>query len=159
MTRPRRPRPPRTTHPGRSRARQRGASTLEFVLLTPLLLAFVGASVQWTLYFFARHVAETAAQAGAATAQREAAADPAHWQADAVSAARQRVAALAPNLLTSLQITPITAADGTVGVAVHATVPAVLSSWFTPDVDVHAQGPTEAFTPDLAPAPASRTGP
>ena len=69
MNRPHR-RPPGAECPGRVRARERGASTLEFVLLTPLLLAFVAASIQWTLYFFARHVAETAAQAGAATAQQ-----------------------------------------------------------------------------------------
>ena len=161
MNRPRRPRPSRhPRRPGDRGARQRGASTLEFVLLTPLLLAFIAASMQWTLYFFARHVAETAAQAGATTAQREAAADPAHWQADAVAAARQRIADLAPNLLTGLQVTPITGADGTVGISVHATVPPVLTTWFTPGIDAHAQGPIERFTPDTAgPAPPAGTGP
>jgi Flp pilus assembly protein TadG len=160
MTRPHpRRRPPWTEPPGRARARERGASTLEFVLLTPLLLAFIAASIQWTLYLFARHVAETAAQAGAATAQHEAAADPAHWQADAENTARQRIATLAPNLLTGLQITPITGPDGTVGITVHATVPQVLSGWFTPDIDVHAQGPIERFSPDIALAPATRAGP
>jgi Flp pilus assembly protein TadG len=158
MTRPR-SRTPRTGPPGQVRARERGASTLEFVLLTPLLLAFIAAAVQWTLYLFARHVADSAAQAGAATAQHEATTDPAHWQTDAENTARQRIATLAPNLLTGLQITPITGADGTVGITVHATVPAVLSSWFTPDVDVHAQGPIEHFSPDLGLAPATRAGP
>ncbi|MGC5408114.1 TadE family protein, partial [Streptomyces sp. DT225] len=42
-----------------------GMTAIEFVLLTPVLFFMIFATVQFALYFFADHVAQAAAQAGA----------------------------------------------------------------------------------------------
>jgi Flp pilus assembly protein TadG len=48
---------------------QRGASTLEMVLIAPVLIFALMAIVQFGLYFHAKNVAEQAAQEGAAAAR------------------------------------------------------------------------------------------
>ena len=42
-----------------------GMTAIEFVVLTPVLFFMIFATVQFALYFFADHVAQAAAQAGA----------------------------------------------------------------------------------------------
>lgn len=53
-----------------------GMTAIEFVFLTPVLFFMIFATVQFALYFFADHVAQAAAQAGARKARAEADANP-----------------------------------------------------------------------------------
>lgn len=53
-----------------------GMTAIEFVFLTPVLFFMIFATVQFALYFFADHVAQAAAQAGARKARAEADENP-----------------------------------------------------------------------------------
>ena len=51
-----------------SRDYSRGQHTVEFTLILPLLIAFVGAATDWGLPLFVSHVAQNAVREGARTA-------------------------------------------------------------------------------------------
>jgi hypothetical protein len=97
------------------------------------------------MYLWAAHVAETAAQRGAITAQDEYASDPAHWYTDAQQAALGQISALAPNLLQAPAAAP-SQSGSTVTVTVTATVPHILWTWFTPAVEASVTGPIEQWS-------------
>src|SRR5689334_18907383 len=59
-----------------------GMSAIEFVLLTPVLFFMIVATVQFALYFFADHVAQAAAQAGARKARATAHDQPGAWRGE-----------------------------------------------------------------------------
>ena len=124
--------------------RERGYGVVEFVLWVPLFFAALSFSLQLGLYLWAEHVAQSAAQAGALTAQDEYASDPAHWDADSRQAALGQIQALAPDLLQNPTATP-GQSGGTVTVTVTAHVPRVLFP-FLDSVTVSASGPIEQWT-------------
>jgi Flp pilus assembly protein TadG len=142
--------------PVRARERrdtERGVSAVEFVLLTPVLFFLLFATVQFAMFFFARHVAIAAAQEGARVARAEAG-DPrfaATWQRDATDKARGWVNQLAPSLLGNLGVPPpqshVQGADWTVSVTVTANVPS-LFPWASMSVSETSTGPVERFVPD-----------
>jgi hypothetical protein len=135
---------------GSARARaggDRGMTSIEFVFLTPVLFFMIFATVQFGLYFFADHVAQAAAQAGARKARAEANADPAHWADTARSTASDYIDQLGPNLLDGRSITPINQYPTTVGIRVTATVPAVFPGLHFSVHEV-SQGPVECFVAD-----------
>ncbi|MGI0013756.1 MAG: TadE/TadG family type IV pilus assembly protein [Nitrososphaera sp.] len=51
-----------------SRDYSKGQHTVEFTLILPFLIAFVGASTDWGLGLFVSHVAQNAVREGARTA-------------------------------------------------------------------------------------------
>lgn len=57
-----------------------GMTAIEFVFLTPILFFMIFATVQFALYFFADHVAQAAAQAGARKARATADENPGGWR-------------------------------------------------------------------------------
>jgi len=125
---------------------ERGVSVVEFALLTPVLVIVVFATVQFAMYFFARHVAIAAAQAGARTARIEADRNPGGWQADAQAKAMSYVGQLGPRLLEGATATAVTQPGDIVGVRVTGRVPRILP--LIPDIVVTSQGPVERFVPD-----------
>ncbi|WP_433890014.1 TadE family protein [Streptomyces sp. CA-111067] len=120
-------------------------TAIEFVFLTPVLFFMIFATVQFGLYFFADHVAQAAAQAGARKARAEADDNPG-WAADASQVAHDYVQQLGPQLLTSPEAHPDR--NGTsVSVRVTGHVPTVFPGMkFT--VDEKSQGPIERFVRD-----------
>ena len=139
--------------------RESGVSAIEFVFLTPVLFFLIFATVQFAVYFFARHVAIAAAQEGARVARAEAANSNA-WSADAKTKAVAWINQLAPSLLESnCGNDPTTAcvatgssgtpgADGwTVSVTVTANVPSLIPGVHM-SVTETSTGPVEQFIPD-----------
>jgi Flp pilus assembly protein TadG len=124
-----------------------GMTAIEFVLLTPVLFFMIFATVQFALYFFADHVAQAAAQAGARKARAEADENPGGWRGKATSTADQYIRQLGPQLLMGPDVTPVQPAQNTVGVQVEADVPTVFPGM---KFRVHArsQGPVERFVED-----------
>jgi Flp pilus assembly protein TadG len=125
----------------------RGMTAIEFVFLTPVLFFMIFATVQFGLYFFADHVAQAAAQAGARKARAEADADPNGWQDKATHAAGLYVQQLGPNLLGGDHEAPLHPEQFTVGVRVTGDVPTIFPG-FHFRVDESSVGPIERFVPD-----------
>ncbi|QKW50428.1 TadE family protein [Streptomyces buecherae] len=138
--------------PGRARGSggrtsDSGMTAIEFVLLTPVLFFLIFATVQFALYFFADHVAQAAAQAGARKARAEADENPGGWGGKARSTADSYIRQLGPNLLIKPEVTLLTPRADTVGVQVEADVPTVFPGMrFT--VHARSQGPVERFVVD-----------
>lgn len=122
-------------------------TAIEFVFLTPVLFFMIFATVQFGLYFFADHVAQAAAQAGARKARAEADADPGGWQGKATSTADSYIDQLGPNLLDGRSVTPLQPDPVTVGVRVTAQVPTIFPGMHF-SVHEESQGPVERFVPD-----------
>lgn len=128
----------------------RGMTAIEFVFLTPVLFFMIFATVQFGMFYFAEHVAQAAARAGARKARDEAATNQ-DWQGDAHDAASSYISQLGPSLLLSPRIEA--AKDpgdaNMVRVRVRAGVPSVFPF---PGVKFHvdetSQGPIECFVPD-----------
>jgi len=134
---------------GSARARtggDRGMTAIEFVFLTPLLFFMIFATVQFGLYFFADHVAQAAAQAGARKARAEADADPAGWSDKAKATAGDYIDQLGPNLLDGRSITALNPDPATVGIRVTGDVPTVFPGMHF-SVHESSQGPVERFVP------------
>lgn len=129
---------------------ERGVSAIEFVLLTPLLFFLIFATVQFALYFYARHVAIAAAQEGDRVAREERANPNQNWSGDASAKANDWINQLAPSLLVGSGVR--TGESGPVGgdgwnVSVTVTVPPLLS-WGGVSVTETSSGPVEQFIRD-----------
>src|SRR3954453_833504 len=90
------------------RRTDRGASTLELALLTPVLLFVILLVVQFAMVYHARHIALAAAQAGARVARGQVTGD---WQGAARSKAESYAQQIGPNILTGVVATPSGGAD------------------------------------------------
>ncbi|MFC8345927.1 TadE family protein [Streptomyces sp. NPDC057280] len=124
-----------------------GMTAIEFVLLTPVLFFMIFATVQFALYFFADHVAQAAAQAGARKARATADAQPGGWRGEARDVVDSYISQLGPQLVLSPRVTMLQPEQNTVGVEITAKVPTVFPGL---DLTVHAQsqGPVERFVQD-----------
>jgi Flp pilus assembly protein TadG len=122
-------------------------TAIEFVFLTPVLFFMIFATVQFALYFFAGHVAQAAAQAGARKARAEADANPGGWRGDAGGAVDSYIQQLGSKLVLHPSVTMLNPDADTVGVEITAKVPSVFPGF---DLTVHAQsrGPVERFVED-----------
>ena len=132
--------------------RESGVSAIEFVFLTPLLFFLIFATVQFAMYFFARHVAIAAAQEGARVARAEAANPAENWSGDAMAKSNAWINNLAPSLLGGARVSTaangVPGADGwTVSVTVTATVPALFPG-MNMTVTETSSGPVEQFIHD-----------
>ncbi|WSL17144.1 pilus assembly protein [Streptomyces sp. NBC_01283] len=120
-----------------------GMTAIEFVLLTPVLFFMIFATVQFALYFFADHVAQAAAQAGARKA-RATADENAGWRGDARDVVDDYIRQLGPQLVLNPDVKTFEPKANTVGVEITAKVPTVFPGL---DMTVHARsaGPVERF--------------
>ncbi|MEW2162920.1 TadE family protein [Streptomyces sp. NPDC007084] len=125
-------------------------TAIEFVLLTPVLFFMIFATVQFALYFFADHVAQAAAQAGARKARATADARPGAWRGDARDVVDSYIRQLGPRLVLSPDVKLLQPDPDTVGVEITARIPTVFPGL---DLTVHAQsaGPVERFVEDEGP--------
>jgi TadE-like protein len=122
----------------------RGASTLELALLTPILLLVILFVVQFALVFHARHVALAAAQSAARVAREQRTGD---WHAAARAEGVSYVNKIGPQLLTGVTAEPDGDADQR-GVTVGGwAIPVV--PFFKFHVSEHSQGPIECYRPDV----------
>lgn len=124
-----------------------GMTAIEFVLLTPVLFFMIFATVQFALYFFADHVAQAAAQAGARTARAEADENPGGWRVEARDVVDSYIRQLGPQLVLEPDVDMLQPEQNTVGVEITAKVPSVFPGL---NLTVHAQsqGPVERFVPE-----------
>ncbi|MET9442931.1 TadE family protein [Streptomyces sp. NPDC006610] len=122
-------------------------TAIEFVLLTPVLFFMIFATVQFALYFFADHVAQAAAQAGARKARATADEQPGGWRGEARGVVDSYIDQLGPQLVLSPTVTMLQPEPNTVGVEITARVPTVFPGL---DLTVHARsaGPVERFVPE-----------
>ncbi|GGS88603.1 TadE family protein [Streptomyces violaceus] len=137
----------RRVEAARKRAAARGDSgmtAIEFVLLTPVLFFMIFATVQFALYFFADHVAQAAAQAGARKARATADERPGAWRGEAQNVVDAYIRQLGPQLVLGPDVTMLQPDQNTVGVEIAARVPTVFPGL---DLTVHARsaGPVERF--------------
>lgn len=121
-----------------------GMTAIEFVLLTPVLFFMIFATVQFGLYFFADHVAQAAAQAGARKARATADARPGAWRGEARDVVDSYIGQLGPQLVLSPDVKTLQPEQNTVGVEITARIPTVFPGL---DLTVHARstGPVERF--------------
>ncbi|WP_443057143.1 TadE family protein [Streptomyces sp. NBC_00669] len=139
--------------PGRAPARpggDRGMTAIEFVFLTPVLFFMIFATVQFGMYYFADHVAQAAARAGARKARDEASTGQ-DWSGDASQTASDYIRQLGPELLIDPHVVPSRDANDadTVRVQVTAKVPTVFPlAGFSFKVNETSSGPVERFVPD-----------
>ncbi len=142
--------------------RESGVSAIEFVFLTPVLFFLIFATVQFAMFFFARHVAIAAAQEGARVARAERANPAENWRDDATTKSIAWINQLAPSLLDDNcndNAPNVTAcintndsgprgADGwTVSVTVTAKVPSLIPG-VNLSVTETSAGPVEQFIED-----------
>jgi Flp pilus assembly protein TadG len=126
---------------GRRTADDRGMTAIEFVFLTPILFGVIFLTVQFAMYYFAEHVAQAAARAGAREARAQAAVHD-DWQSRARTKADGYIDQLGGSLLTSHDISIDRTGDD-VSVEVVGHVPSILGIGIT--VDEISQGPIERF--------------
>jgi len=138
-TRHRPPTDPGGAAPGRWRGALGSAST-ELVIVTPLLLVLVLASVHVGLWFHARHIVDAAAQEGARSARAVGATDDAGYQR-----AAQMLHELGSGAVTDPAVT-VTRTAGTVTVTVTGRSPAVVPG-LTMSVSATTTSPVEEFKP------------
>ncbi|WP_326803597.1 pilus assembly protein [Streptomyces sp. NBC_01788] len=124
-----------------------GMTAIEFVLLTPVLFFMIFATVQFALYFFADHVAQAAAQAGARKARATADEQPGAWRGEARDVVDVYIRQLGPQLVLSPDVRMLQPEQNTVGVEISARIPTVFPGL---NLTVHAQssGPVERFVRD-----------
>ncbi|PJM94426.1 pilus assembly protein TadG [Streptomyces sp. CB01373] len=124
-----------------------GMTAIEFVLLTPVLFFMIFATVQFALYFFADHVAQAAAQAGARKARATADERPGAWRGEARDVVDAYIRQLGPQLVLSPDVRMLQPEQNTVGVEISARIPTVFPGL---NLTVHAQssGPVERFVRD-----------
>lgn len=119
--------------------RERGAATLEMVVLLPLLFGILFAGVQGAVYYHARTLAIAAAQEGARAAAHENS-----TMAAGTAAAHAFVDDVAGDSLTDVSVTGSRTAT-TATVTVHGTSLTVLPGW-TLTVTQSASTPVERIT-------------
>ncbi|WP_229703639.1 MULTISPECIES: TadE family protein [Streptomyces] len=119
-------------------------TAIEFVLLTPVLFFMIFATVQFALYFFADHVAQAAAQAGARKARATADEQPGAWRGEAQDVVDSYIQQLGPQLVLGPNVKMLQPEQNKVGVEITARVPTVFPGL---NLTVHAQsvGPVERF--------------
>ncbi|NUS11688.1 MAG: pilus assembly protein [Streptomyces sp.] len=122
-------------------------TAIEFVFLTPLVFGVIFLTVQFAMYYFATHVAQAAARAGAREARAQAAVDGSNWEGKAHTKATDYIHQLGGSLLTSATISVKKDANDPEQVVVEVTghVPSILGIDIT--IDEISKGPIERFVP------------
>lgn len=137
-------RPQDRAAPARER-RDSGASSIELVLLAPLVILTILLVGQFALWYQARHVAIAAAQAGARVARDTRQGLP--WEGPATTAAQDYARQLGGSLLQGTSARAV--GGGNVrGVEVVGTAPSIIPiPGLTFRIDETSEGPAECFRP------------
>ena len=133
------------TRLGRTPGSEAGYSTVETVLLLPLLVLFTLLVVQYALAWHARNVAESAARIGVAHARAYTATD-----ADGLRQSIQYLRSVDPALLRAAHI-EVTRTATTATVRIRAQVLPVPGIPITSDIDERSSGPIERFVAGAGP--------
>ncbi|MFB4297898.1 TadE/TadG family type IV pilus assembly protein [Actinomadura sp. NTSP31] len=139
---------------GRRLRSDRGASSMEWALLTPVLILVLLAVVQFTMVFHARQVALAAAQAGARVARTEPVGGG--WQDAAAAKATGDIDHIGPHLISGLRV-DTGEADDERWVEVSGDAVQVIP-FLTFHVSQRSQGPIECFRPDVGAGLACQRG-
>jgi Flp pilus assembly protein TadG len=130
------------------RPRDRGASTIELVILAPLLLGMIWLTVQFALWYQGRQVALAAAQLGARVASQDAG-TRADWASQAERSAQSYYRGLGTRVLGGqIGARAQTAGVGQVRVTVTGTAVSIVPG-LTLTIHETAGGPVDCFRPDL----------
>ena len=125
--------------------RDRGASSIELVLLAPLVILSILLVGQFAMWYQARHVAIAAAQAGARVARDTAQGLP--WEGPATTAAQGYARQLGGSLLQGSSARAVSTGNVR-GVEVVGTAPSIIPiPGLTVRIDETSEGPTECFRP------------
>lgn len=128
-----------------ARTSDRGASTLELALLTPILLLVILLVVQFAMVYHARHVALAAAQSAARVAREQRTGD---WMSAARTEAVSYVGKVGPELLTTVQADMREDGNSNRWVTVGGYAVEVVP-FFRFHVSERSGGPVECFRPDV----------
>lgn len=135
-------------------------TAVEFAILTPMVFIVLMATVQFSIYLFAKQAAQSAVRAGDRTARAEAASlgcmsANAQWQADARQTVSDRATNISGKLLTftaASDITTVAVPDSTVQAGCPASVTVTFDAgvpeflpWMPKRLHVTATGPVEQF--------------
>jgi TadE-like protein len=124
---------------------ERGASSIELVLLAPLVILAILLIGQFALWYQARHVAIAAAQAGARVARDTEQGLP--WAGPATTAAQSYARQLGGSLLQDTRARPVGGGNQR-GVEVVGQAPSIIPiPGLTFRIDEISEGPTECFRP------------
>ncbi len=130
------------------RGRDRGASTIELVILAPLLLGMIWLTVQFALWYQGRQVALAAAQLGARVASQDAGTMP-DWAGRAERSAQSYYRGLGTRVLGGqIGARAQTGGVGQVRVTVTGTAVSIVPG-LTLTIRETAGGPIDCFRPDL----------
>ncbi|MDL4776117.1 MULTISPECIES: TadE family protein [Thermomonosporaceae] len=122
-----------------------GASSMEWALLTPIIILVLLAVVQFAMVYHARHVALAAAQSGARVARTQP--EGGGWRDEAVAKATGDVRKIGPNLLGGLRVAAGEEGDQRwVQVSGEAVKVIPFMSFH---VEQRSEGPIECFRPDV----------
>jgi Flp pilus assembly protein TadG len=125
----------------RSPGRDRGASSVELVILAPIMIIVSLLIVQYAIWFDARHAALAAAQEGDLVAREDASVNQNEWRALAADAATSYFRGLGTRVITGLSAKTGTSAGEMVSVTVSGKVTGI----FPLGVSVTVSGPVECF--------------
>ncbi|KAB2363412.1 TadE/TadG family type IV pilus assembly protein [Actinomadura montaniterrae] len=131
-----------------------GVSSMEWALLTPVLILVLLAVVQFTMVFHARQVALAAAQSGARVARTQPVGGG--WQDAAVAKATGDIDHIGPHLISGLHVDTGEVNDER-WVQVSGTAVQVIP-FMTFHVSQRSQGPIECFRPDVGAGVACQRG-
>jgi len=120
--------------------RDRGASTLELVIIGPVFFGFILGIIQVAAYYHGRNVVTSAAQIGVQAARTVNA-----TAGDGSAAAWQYLGQTAPNYLTGLTVST-SRGGGTARVEISSDAPQVIPLLPLPRISVSAAGPVEVVT-------------
>lgn len=122
-------------------ADERGTSTLEAVVILPIIFMLIFAAIQAAVWFHARNVATTAAQEAA----RAASAEDASAEAGHAAATQFITTANGQDFLNGLVI-EVDRSATTAQATVTATAPAIVSEVLLPEISQSAAMPVERLT-------------
>lgn len=131
-----------------------GVSSMEWALLTPVLILVLLAVVQFTMVFHARQVALAAAQSGARVARTQPVGGG--WQDAAVAKATGDIDHIGPHLISGLHVDTGEVNDER-WVQVSGEAVQVIP-FLTFHVSQRSQGPIECFRPDVGTGLACQRG-
>jgi hypothetical protein len=126
----------------------RGASSIELVILAPIVILSILLIGQFAMWYQARHVAIAAAQAGARVARDAPQVQGGQaWQGQATAAALTLAHQLGGSLLQGTSAQPVGGGSQR-GVEVSGTAPSIIPiPGLTFHINETSEGPTECFRP------------
>ncbi|NED96314.1 pilus assembly protein [Phytoactinopolyspora alkaliphila] len=128
------------------RRSERGASSIEMVLYTPIMFFVIFLIIQFALHYHGNQVAHAAAREGARVARQGG------GTADALALARSSATTYASrvggNQLVVTRVDAMGIGDGYIRVEVCGRAKEIIKN-ITPEVCQHVEGPIEEFRPDL----------